>query len=289
MIDAVAISGGGMRGLTLLGALSTLQLDTCKVFCGTSIGSIAAALGSLRYDIEDIVMTKLIPFTFQTNFNILGLDSQCGVDTGLGLRKLIETLFPEPVTFKYIYDRHGTTLVVCATNVNLRKPTYFSVKTHPDMDIRRALVASCSVPFLFRSPVIDDHRYTDGGLTDNFPLEICSEFLAKNRRKSVVVGLKLSRQPCQPSGFNEYIAGILDILVDSYPHNKTLEIRHRNRVMYAVIHIQLPDQWTMEDGDITSLIVNPINFKLDKTLRYELFRFGKHFTSNHVSLSKKIL
>jgi predicted acylesterase/phospholipase RssA len=297
MIDAISISGGGMRGLSLLGSLAALQhthmLEQCKVFSGTSVGSIAAALVALDYNIEDIVMKKMIPFVFESNYNILALDSNCGVDTGEGLKKWIITLFPKPLTFKEIYKIYGHILIICATNVDVGKPTYFSYKTYPDMDFRRALVASCSVPFLFRSPLIDSCRYTDGGLTDNFPIEICSEFISKKKKPSIIIGLKLSRQhktTTKELGFNQYIANIMDILVDSYPYNRPIEIRRKDNTIYGVIHLDLPEQWTMKDGTtITSLIVNPINFKLEKNIRYELFRFGKEFTLYDIDLRKKMM
>ena len=184
-------SGGGMRCIALIGFLSHLQAASdvdftspsreVQSFCGSSGGSLIAALCYMRVDlnttallnrVEKIVMACAAVDSI-SNF-IKGKTT--GLSSGKQVRKLIlETIqhytsLTDP-TFSELAQQIGKEdeLVVCATNVFEYRPTYFSHKRTPDIKVCTALMASMCVPILFQPIEIGDAYYIDGGLTDNLP------------------------------------------------------------------------------------------------------------------------
>jgi len=56
-------------------------------------------------------------------------------------------------------------LLVAATNLNAGSVTYFS-----SGDLINTIVASSSIPVLFKPTIINDQEYVDGGVMDNLPV-----------------------------------------------------------------------------------------------------------------------
>lgn len=83
-----------------------------------------------------------------------------------------------PRTFLELGKRTGKNLVVPAVDVDAMRTVFFSMDTHPDLDVRLAIAASCAVPFLFSPVVIDGRRFVDGCLLQSTPLEALPPSLA---------------------------------------------------------------------------------------------------------------
>ena len=63
-------------------------------------------------------------------------------------------------------------LFVAATDLNNGKIVYFSKG-----DLMKPVIASSSIPVLFKPLVIDRISYVDGGVMDNFPIDPPKEYL----------------------------------------------------------------------------------------------------------------
>lgn len=58
-------------------------------------------------------------------------------------------------------------LVVVVTDVEDRKTVFLRPSTHPKLKVKRAVAASCCIPFLFQPVEIDGKKYVDGALMNS--------------------------------------------------------------------------------------------------------------------------
>lgn len=156
----MVLSGGAARGFAHAGALKALEEKSIRpdIVSGVSTGSIVGSFYCDGYSPEEIfeIFEKSKIFEFvKLVFNRKGLFSIKGLKRVLenNLRtKRIENL-PKP-------------LVITATNINEAKTCYFTEGKLVDL-----VLASSSIPVLFKPVTIDGIDYIDGGVTNNFPLE----------------------------------------------------------------------------------------------------------------------
>jgi NTE family protein len=156
----LVLSGGGIRGIAHLGVLQALTeagIKFCKV-SGTSAGSIVGSLycqGMEPYEILKIFLkTRLYRFirpAFQTP-GLLSLDET----RGLFLEHLPHDSF----------EGLKLPMVIAATDFSEGKLVYFS-----SGNLIQAILASSSIPGVFKPIIIDNKMYMDGGVLNNFPIE----------------------------------------------------------------------------------------------------------------------
>lgn len=193
------VSGGGIRGLALLGALHALcgagSLERARVFVGTSVGAMICFLLIIGYSpcelLRHVVQNNvfgdvergadvgsflrggsLLPHSVVLD-HLSGLAAAKGVSPGISLRRLREYT--------------GKTLVTNAYNIDLQQHVFFGPDSHPDMRADRAILMSSSVPILFEPVDLDGGRFVDGGLVDNFPIQVSEQYLAPRGEAAIGV------------------------------------------------------------------------------------------------------
>lgn len=213
--DALVLSGGGMKGLAMLGATAYLKregyLKDVNMYIGTSIGGIVATALACGLDPDEIFEKRVVGFKYRPDVDISLLDKSFGLDSGANLDKWLAQLFPADLTFESLYRETRTTVVIVATNLNKRHAEYFSRITTPDMPLRLALRISCSVPVYFAAVKRDGMLYTDGALTDNFPIDHAFEMGAKK-----VFGIRFKPQTKPPDfkwAFDSFVGALLESAV----------------------------------------------------------------------------
>ena len=183
------LSGGGSHGSVQVGALRFLYLENMHksithVAC-CSIGCFVAFMFVFKFSIEemedtirDVIAYK--DFTFIPKSRYLKLVSDYGLTdatkvTDLLIKK-IKRKYPdydiESLTFMDISKSFGINLYISATNLNTEKNKMFSVEDTPNELIFSALHASICIPMLFKPIEINGEYYIDGGLTNNFPINL---------------------------------------------------------------------------------------------------------------------
>lgn len=181
-----------MKSVAFTGALSVLQTvidfrselryqSGTYSFCGTSAGSLVAALCYMRADFQSTLTMQLIEevVSLCTVFDQLpffGKHKAMSLHTGRSILELFRRVIKQFTgldnpTFLELSNKVGKLdeLVVCATNVSTSQATYFSAQLTPNVLVIRALMASMCLPFLFEPVIIDGKSYVDGGLSDNCP------------------------------------------------------------------------------------------------------------------------
>lgn len=185
-IDAIVISGGGIYGAMVLGALQycidkgivDIAGGHIDMFAGTSIGSIICYLLVLGLFPTEIIhllirhrrhLESLASFNLVRMYNLEGGISFAGVQSVLERVTLDKTgtLF----TLKSLHERSGKMLVCTAYNYTHKRIEYISWKTHPDMPCILAIQASCAIPVVFGRCVYGDSCYIDGAIHNNLPID----------------------------------------------------------------------------------------------------------------------
>lgn len=200
----ICFEGGGILGTAYAGCLERLDangiLDSIKNFAGSSAGCLPAAALACGADITYIktVMKDFNPGSLaDDDFGIFGdfyrLWNEYGWHKGDALIEwcsaIIEKLTGNPkITFKDVYRTYGHSLIITGTNLDKMTTEYFSHETTGDMPIVLAMRISCSFPWYFTAPRYNGSLYVDGGLGNNFPMNI---FYIDDKPNPATLGVKL--------------------------------------------------------------------------------------------------
>jgi NTE family protein len=166
----IVLSGGGARGFSHLGVLQAL--NESKIFpdiiSGTSSGAIVGSLyadGNKPYDILMLLSKNSRLDYFSLTMPKEGLLKISGI-----VKILKETLNAKT------FEELKIPLFVAATDLNNGRIVYFSKG-----ELVKPIIASASIPVLFKPIVIDKIYYVDGGVMDNLPVDplekICEKII----------------------------------------------------------------------------------------------------------------
>ena len=155
----IALSGGGARGFAHIGALKALTEAGYKpdVIAGVSAGSVAAVLYSAGVPCDEI-MNFFASAKF-SDFCTFSIRNGEGVFSLAKFKKFIE----KKCGFSRLEDLPIPTYVG-ATDLDRGIPAEFH--TGP---LGERVMASCSIPVVFRPVKIDGVNYVDGGVLRNLP------------------------------------------------------------------------------------------------------------------------
>lgn len=185
----LVLSGGGIKVISIVGALRTLEekglLKYVKEVSGVSAGAWLAfmiASGLTMKFIEKLVVD--LEFGIVRNLSpdaIVGFPETFGLDDGSNLKKFLESIMK--IVMKI--DPHITFVALCkkikfkcwATDLNTRSIREFSVEKTPNVRVIDALHASMAIPLYF-TPVLDPetgHMLSDGGIQGSLPIHHLTE------------------------------------------------------------------------------------------------------------------
>ncbi len=246
----VVLSGGGAKGMAHIGVLKVLEQAgiPIDIVTGTSIGSIVGGLYAIGYnahsldsmvraqdwtyvitDKEDLRRQSLSDrrkqntYLFSTGLTIGKRDPNAGgIIKGKNLAELFGQLctgFTDSLDF----TRDLPIPFACvATNIMDNSEVVFHSGRLP-----QAIRASMAIPAAFSPVRIGDMVLVDGGLKNNFPVDVAREMGA-----DIVIGITLSGKPktAEDIGGTMRIVGqIIDVnCVNKYAENKALTDLHMN-------------------------------------------------------------
>ncbi len=188
--NILVVSGGGLKGLSALGAITCLInneiIEFPEIFAGSSVGSIICFLMNIGYsskDIYDILeqidFTKLIKYIEPEN---LLTDPCFGLSSPEPILEVIYSFMKKKnikknISFKELFEKTQSKLIITGTCINDVSINYFSIDTYPNMPILKAIRISISIPFIFRPYLFDNKLWVDGSCMNNFPIELFSDRL----------------------------------------------------------------------------------------------------------------
>ena len=194
MSIGICFSGGGIKGVAHIGALKAFEEENIKFdyIAGTSSGSIIACLYSVGYNSDEIYeifkkyINKINYFEIKNIINlILGiLIKRKIIITGLNSGKKIEKLINKDCAKKErnnINQINKKLLIPCVNlktgDVHIfssiknrnRKEYSDNIIYENNINIGKAVRASCSYPGVFSPCIIEDNYMVDGGIRENVP------------------------------------------------------------------------------------------------------------------------
>lgn len=201
----LAMSGGGIKGAAHIGVIQALQEENIKVDIvgGTSIGSIVAALYAMEYTPNEMLklfnyFSKLIfknsaMYTDPRGKKLLSIQAG-GLYSGENIAFAIE----EAGKYKNIKKLQDLKIPIVIPAVDLRdseKYVFTNMKKINDKylnkaDISVAVRASSSYPAIFAPCIYNKHKFVDGGILDNIPVEEVKKIGAD---KVIAVRFKLNK------------------------------------------------------------------------------------------------
>jgi NTE family protein len=190
----IALSGGGVKGLCHAGVLKALEEQGIKpdILSGVSAGSVVGALYADGYSPDEIaVLFEDINFRNMTKIRI--------PDGGFFKTDIFQKFLTSKLRAK-TFEELKIPLRVVATDFDKGKSVTFE-----HGDLVDPIVASCSVPVLFRPKEIDGVNYVDGGVLMNFPVSVIRNDCDK------VIGINAS-----PMVADKYKVSILNVATRSY-------------------------------------------------------------------------
>lgn len=182
----LALGGGGVAGCAHLGVLKALEEAGIEVHCvaGTSAGAIIAALYAYGYTVEQMIgmVTELSPRYL--DYDVYGIFRKMFRRRKERLQGLAKGKRLYDFMYGKTYGADSSALkrpaAFVATDLHEGRQVVFATQplggTAPDSEavtefrLADAVVASCSVPFLFRPYPFGERMLVDGGILNNCPV-----------------------------------------------------------------------------------------------------------------------
>ena len=181
----LALSGGGVRGAAHIGAIKALEENGIKIdaVAGTSAGSIVAALLGMGYTSDEMIkifnyFSKSV-MAISPKYMFNGMKEKKGIQIGgITTSYNIESAVEEAGNLKNIKNIKDIKMPIAipATDLVLDKEIIFTNCNNlnekqyiHDIEIGKAVRASCSFPGMYAPLEYDKYQFADGGIFDNLP------------------------------------------------------------------------------------------------------------------------
>ena len=273
--DTLVLSGGSAKGIMTLGALQYIVdnflFNTINTYIGTSSGAIICFLLSIGYTpIEIIVYICTNHFLEKIqNFNVVGMINGSGAASFSAIQEELEKMTISKIgylpTMKDIYVKFGKRLVFATYNLSQNKIEYLSHDTYPDLPCITALHMSSNLPLIFEKFLYNGSYYIDGGLGDNFPIDLADEQCQK------ILGILLDNDFENFNSINEmdlieYIYHLFNIPSTQIVDLKIAKVSNKCKIIrlnYNKIKI--------------------FNFNIDSKTKLDMFSLGYNITKNNIN------
>lgn len=209
----LVLSGGGARGFAHLGVIKALNESGIfpEVISGTSAGAIVGSLYADGYTPEEIL--KIMNLSGRLQYF-----SPTVPRGGLLQISGIEKILREKLRAKTFGDLK-IPLFVSATDLNSGKAVYFS-----EGELLLPIIASASIPVLFKPVVINGVQYVDGGVLDNMPIRPIEE------QCRFLIGSFVN-----PTGYEENITSLIHIAERTFLLSMSKELHEKSKRLDLLI------------------------------------------------------
>ena len=178
--NTLVLTGGGVLGVAYAGAFRAMeeqgiQLKEFESVYGTSVGGLIGLLvviGMTHVSIRQLLVSIPISSFFKLRANgILTMPDTGGIDSGIGLRRLIRSVLRRVIgkstlTLGELYQRYPTRFAVNALDVRSGSQVILGTQETPDVRVEDALCATSAIPGVFVPVRIRDMVLVDGGVWD---------------------------------------------------------------------------------------------------------------------------
>ncbi|NLZ62032.1 MAG: hypothetical protein GX904_04455 [Acholeplasmataceae bacterium] len=192
----LCLSGGGARGAFQVGACKALEdlgiLKKVNAYAGTSIGSVNASLISTK-SVDEVfrIWLSVEPDVLKSTeslFKRIIKERTHFVDNGVFKIDELEVQIDAAIDYNHLRQQELYITISQAGNINdgifglfkagyqhyIKKDSqalYVPVSDQSDEQIKKLILASCSIPIVFPAVRLDEREYFDGAVFDNVPVK----------------------------------------------------------------------------------------------------------------------
>ena len=267
-IEHLVFAGGGIRGLSYVGALEELASEghdfwsagrILKGVAGSSIGALFAVCVAARVSIAYLLM-EVRRFNMR---DILSIDPcrlfyEQGLDRGDQLRAFVDGLLQRSVgnaaiTMHELHLSSRLHLIIPVTDLEDGKTLYLDHLNDPHLLVAEALTMSMTLPVIFTPKTYKGHLCVDGGLMDNFPMHL---FPAKT-----TLGIRSCwTHECKLQSLSQYISRVVYCALASCEHHQWRKMSKEHQAHTVSVDV----------GDI-----QPVEFYLTQAQVEQLLEQGR--------------
>ena len=231
----LVISGGGVKGLTILGYLHKLYennlLDNINKYCGTSVGSIICFLLLIGYKpneiffiLMEIDFESLLLYSFDDIIDNPHIGLYSTKPILFAIKKMTKNKkISLKITFKELFEKINKSISITGVCLNDNSLHFFDEKNNPDMEVIKAIEISISIPLVFKPVHFNNKIWIDGGTLNNYPINYFNNDLNN------IIGINLKNKNIYIDQFNshqEYLYQLMKCLlksshIDKKKYNKT--------------------------------------------------------------------
>ena len=180
--DTLVLSGESSRAFVTLGAIQyafdNYLLKDLVNYVGTSSGSIICYLLAIGYTPVEIIVyicTNQLMEKMQ-HFNIVAMIQGRGATSFSSIQEQLEKMSIAKIgylpTLNDLKEKMNKILVCVTHNLTENKTEYLSWETYPHLPCITALRMSSNLPLIFENYRYGNSLYVDGGISDNFAIDI---------------------------------------------------------------------------------------------------------------------
>ena len=180
--DTLVLSGGSIKGMVILGSLQCAHdkylLTNISNYIGTSSGSMICYLLAIGYTPLEIMVYICTNQLLEKlkNFNIIEMLNGKGGVSYENINEQLEKMTIKKIgflpTLLELKQKFGKNLVCVTHNLTLSKTEYLDYNSYPDLPCLTAIKMSSNLPLVFEIFKQGDAFYVDGGISDNFAIDI---------------------------------------------------------------------------------------------------------------------
>lgn len=269
MIRNLVFSGGGLKCICYIGILKYLEeyniLKNIKAISSTSGGSIFALCIILGYSYNDL-LELIIKLDFEkvrdiSSDSLIDFFTNLGIDSGNKLIYLIKLFIikkygknSENITFIELYKKTKINYTITGTCLNTKSIEYFNYQNTPNMSIIQALRISFSIPLIYSKVNYNNKLYVDGGIVNNFPINIFLNNLEETLGFYICGGNDNNNENLDNITIDKYILSIVRTLTNN------IEINNISKYSNNIVVIRTNNSF--------------INFTLNEDEKNEIINIG---------------
>lgn len=239
--DTLVVSGGSVKGLLALGALQCAEdmflLKNVNTYIGTSCGAMICYLMAIGYSPLEIMIhicTEQAMDKIQ-EFNIVGMMEGRGAVSFHPIQDQLERMTMSKIsdflTLGDLQERFNKTLICVTYNATKRCAEYLGPDTHPKLPCLTALRMSANLPLVFQHYKYRGSLYVDGGISDNFAIQVGDEMGGKVLGLSIDPETDETAMPDPTSNMLEYVYKLLFVPIAQATQYKIAHASSKCRVL----------------------------------------------------------
>jgi len=249
MHDTLVISGGSIKGFGLLGAIQKIyeyyeskeeKIKTFNCFVGTSVGSIIGYLLAIGYEPLEIIhsihssavlekLRRIELIQIMNNKGLFFFEPIIEELENLTLKKRNKLY-----TLQELSDDLGKEFICVTFNYTKNKVEYLNRNDYPNLPCLVAVRMSSSIPFVFNRFTWGDSIYIDGGISDNFPIQVARRFGKEN-----LIGVVCKETGEDTSNDNNSLINFIMVMLFFPIVNNTQRTIKKYRKRYPIIQVPL--------------------------------------------------